>query len=247
MISRLILIFLVATLAGCKATYQPLDSKYGYVVIPKEETYYIEYHGKDKVFVEESWTKAAEETCPGGFKTLSKEDETIHGSFQSPVAGQMVNLGTQDFLRLGRIQCDSPLKPKTKLTNEAWTQLNSPQNDYVSSAYVAQQINMTHGQLRFMATASVKEVFDYFDGKFGDAVASSVDGELTSKIWLKRDGALPTGFVMTYKGDCPVEMKIVPPTTMMILGVYTSKNPEPLFSATSGVYTVKPDCIRLEK
>ncbi|MCF6442124.1 hypothetical protein L1077_22105 [Pseudoalteromonas luteoviolacea] len=247
MISRLVLIFLAVILTGCTATYQPLKAKYGYVVIPKNGTYYIEYHGTDKVFVEESWVKAAEETCPDGFKTLSKWDETIHGSFKSPVAGQMVSLGTRDFLLLGRIKCNSPMKPNTELTNSAWTHLHQSQNDYVSSAYVAQKINMTHRQVRFMATASVAEAIDYFDWKFEEVLKSSVNGELTSKVWLKRDGALPIGFVMTYKGDCPVEMKVVPPMAMVLLGFNTSKVSNSILSATHGVFKVKPNCIKLGK
>ncbi|TLX45571.1 hypothetical protein C1E24_18450 [Pseudoalteromonas phenolica] len=239
---RLTSIFLITFLSGCTATYQPLTATYGYIVIPKEDTYYVEYHGKDKAFVDASWLKAAEETCPDGYKVISKNDETIHGSFKSPVAGQMVNLGTQDFLLSGQIKCNSIIEPKTQLTNTYWLQSKIVQENPLSSAYVAKQINMTHGQVRFLATAPALKIVDYLDWKFGEAVGDIQQGDVKTKIWVNRKGAIPVGYVLTFKENCAQKIKVVPPMAMLLTGFSSSKDAEVIRTADKMVYTINKDC-----
>ncbi|MDK2595615.1 hypothetical protein [Pseudoalteromonas obscura] len=231
------------SLVGCSATYQPLTGTYGYVVIPKNDIHHIEYHGTDKGFVENSWLQAANETCPSGFETLSKTEDVIRGTVKSPVAGQMVNLGTQDVILLGKIKCHVQEAGSSVLTDFAWKKSSAQQVDYFSHAYVAKKIEMRHDQVRFIGSAPTTKVIEYLDWKFGKSVAEVNDNGLKTKVWLNRNTVLASAVAVTYKDECPNVVKILPPFSVMLLGgANNSKNLEKVAVMSSGIYKAYPKC-----
>lgn len=235
---KIVPILILLVLAGCTSTYQPIKNRNGYVVIPNNDSYFIEYHGTDRNFVETSWVQAANETCPSGYKVLSQDEQIINGSFKSPVAGQMVNLGTQDFLQLGEIKCDTAEPPKTNLTELAWKRGNAQEGYLFSNAFIAKQISMKEGQVRFMSKASTAKLVDYFDWKFGDAVFS----ENEIKIWNNRATTIPNGIIVNSINDCPEKITIIPPALMLTIYMSKNKNYDELLALSKGTYSIKPIC-----
>lgn len=125
--------FILLSLTACASQYAPLttNSKYagGYQELLLEdriltdettkslpdkkpdvtlERYLLTYQGTTsdtKERISGFWQKRANELCPKGYKVESHHRTIVYGTIRSLVNGRMENLGTQQPIERGVIQC----------------------------------------------------------------------------------------------------------------------------------------------
>ena len=123
----LLLMLTLLSLTACASQYAPLtaNSKYagGYQELLLDEgvtnsadkssdvtlkRYLLTYQGTTSDTSERIsgfWKKRANELCPKGYKVESHHQTIVYGTIRSPVNGRMENLGTQQPIERGVIQC----------------------------------------------------------------------------------------------------------------------------------------------
>jgi hypothetical protein len=70
--------------------------------------YLLKYQGTTsdtKERITDYWHQRASELCPNGYKVESHQQTIVHGIVRSPVNGRLENLGTQQPIDKGIIQC----------------------------------------------------------------------------------------------------------------------------------------------
>jgi hypothetical protein len=75
---------------------------------PTPKRYLLTYQGTTsdtKERISGFWKKRANELCPKGYKVESHHQTIVYGTIRSPVNGRMENLGTQQPIERGVIQC----------------------------------------------------------------------------------------------------------------------------------------------
>jgi hypothetical protein len=130
---NLLLMLTLLSLTACASQYAPLtsNSKYagGYQELlldekllndevikslpdkkiqPTPKRYLLTYQGTTsdtKERISGFWQQRASELCPKGYKVESHHQTIVYGTIRSPVNGRMENLGTQQPIERGVIQC----------------------------------------------------------------------------------------------------------------------------------------------
>ncbi len=119
--------FILLSLTACASQYAPLtsNSKFagGYQELLLEERllndadkdsdvrlelYLLTYQGTTsdtKERISGFWQQRASELCPKGYNVESHHQTIVYGTIRSPVNGRMENLGTQQPIERGVIQC----------------------------------------------------------------------------------------------------------------------------------------------
>jgi hypothetical protein len=70
--------------------------------------YLLRYQGTTsdtKEHISSFWQQRANELCPNGYKVESHRQTIVYGTIRSPVNGRMENLGTQQPIERGVVQC----------------------------------------------------------------------------------------------------------------------------------------------
>lgn len=75
---------------------------------PRLARYLLTYQGTTSdttARITHFWHQRANELCPNGYKVESHKQTIVYGTIRSPVNGMMVNLGTEQPIDRGIIQC----------------------------------------------------------------------------------------------------------------------------------------------
>lgn len=122
------------SLTACASQYAPLatHSKHagGYQELLLENTaqdnsqpslkrYLLIYQGTTSDTperIKSFWQQRANELCPKGYKVESHRQTIVYGTIRSPVNGRMENLGTQQPIDRGIIQCYVHLLPSEQIS-----------------------------------------------------------------------------------------------------------------------------------
>jgi len=241
-------------LMGCQSTYKPLNDFSGYVVIPHNDAYYIEYHDLDEHFAQQSWLHTASKTCPKGYEILPRK-ELDNGSEFIPEGTMMRSPYTNLKVLLGKIKCNNEDTPKSNLTDNAWSKsdyvgTDSEVTDYFSDAYVGMQIGLKPREIRFLKTASTAKVTEFLNDKIGKSDAYSVGNGISANVWLTGEQLFDVGVVVNYEDECPTNIKVVPQNAMfsiLILKEGKSEQPNEAVSArvlrsSRDMFTINSEC-----
>ena len=127
MSKNIVVVLILLILTACASQYVPLTSSSkhasGYQDLllneptpqaqtknnhPRPARYLLTYQGTTsdtKERITGYWHQRANELCPKGYKIESHKQTIVYGTIRSPVNGMMVNLGTQQPIDKGVIQC----------------------------------------------------------------------------------------------------------------------------------------------
>jgi hypothetical protein len=140
---KILLLLYCFLILGCTAAYRPYKHQEGYVVLPlSEKQFRIEYYSDNPNARKTNWHMAAKQLCAGEPVIESEQSETLWGTVRTPIAGQMVDLGTQSFIYYGVVTCRDSVSAAVERSPAQWQTFNltNKTNNFVSAEYIARTL-----------------------------------------------------------------------------------------------------------
>ena len=211
-------------LVACTAAYRPYKSGQGYVVLPiSENKFRIEYYSNNQTAAASNWQFSANQVCPSGFNIVYEDIYTIHGTVRTPVAGQMVDLGTQSFIHYGLINCKDMPSASIEFTKSNWFSLSKHTKNLepVSDIYIAHTLNINRANLSSLSTLPALGASVYLKEFWRKPPTQQIKADATlTSVWpLGGNNWFPNRVLLVENRNCLVAVHILPPD--LIISIFT--------------------------
>ena len=209
-----LMIACIGILMACATPYRPFHNHQGYVILPFEKNKYrIEYYSNDQKAAETNWLLAANQICNNTPEIQYEDKYTIHGSVRTPVAGQMVDLGTQDFIHYGVVSCASLPVADLELIPAQWYTINSKtKNDEpVSNVYIVDTLKISSVKLFDLIKLPRVNASTHLTSLWHAPLGQTVQDGVRTSIWfLDGNGWAQNSVVLTEKDERLESIQIFP-------------------------------------
>jgi|GEM_PF-6096441 len=234
---------------SCTAAYRPYKHQQGYVVLPlSEKQFRIEYYSNNPNASKANWHTAAKQLCVGDAVVESEQNETLWRTVRTPVAGQMVDLGAQDFIYYGVATCQQSVSADVEISPTQWQifNLQNKTNDFVSDKYIARTLKIVPSRLlgltqlpKVNASASYSQHWNH------KPRLQTTTGNRQLTLWtVDGDNGLPNNLIMIETQGCLESIYVLPPS-LIVPKLATADLPKFEVLLKSGALTVYS--LKLEK
>lgn len=205
---------------ACTAAYRPYKSGQGYVVLPVGENQFrIEYYSNNPAAAANNWQLSANQVCPSGFNLVYEDKYTIHGTVRTPVAGQMVDLGSQNFIHYGLISCKDMPSISIELSEANWFSFSNHTKNIepVSDIYIARTLNINRANLINLTKLPALGASVYLTEFWRKPPTQQIktDANLMSVWPLESNSRISNSVLLVEKRDCLVSLDILPSNLMV--------------------------------
>lgn len=183
-----------------------------------DNTYRIEYYSKGKKEAEENWRLAAQQLCPADFEILYQEKHTIHGSVRTPVAGQMMDIATEEYIHYGEIGCPTEPAQIVELTHSPWREFNHQTNAIkpVSIRFIAETFTIPINYLGPLDELPAKGAHEVLVKRYGKSMQQENINNQQVLLWsLGGNSWFPNNLVVSFHQESVRRVMILPPSILI--------------------------------
>ncbi len=239
---KILLLLCCSLMLSCTAAYRPYKHQQGYVALPlSEKQFRIEYYSDNPNASKANWHTAAKQLCVGESVVESEASETLWKTIRTPVAGQMVDLGSQSFIYYGVVTCRDSVSSNVEISPAQWQTFNlkDKTNDFVSDEYIARTLKILPARLLGLTQLPKVNASTFWSQHWSHKPRSqATTGNRQLTLWaLDGDNGLPNNLIMIETNGCLESVFILPPSFMLPM---LTKAELPKFEALikSGALTV---------
>ncbi len=217
---KILLLVSCLLVVSCTAAYRPYKHRQGYLVIPLAENQFrIEYYSNNPIASKTNWHTAAQQLCGSEISIESEMTETFWRTVRTPVAGQMVDLGAQDFLYHGVVRCKGSVSSVIQTTPSQWRMFNAggKKGDLVSDEYIARSLKILPARILGLSELPKMNASDYWAQHWSHKpLSQAVNGNRKLSLWaLDGENGLPNHLVMIEESGCLESVYVLPPSIML--------------------------------
>jgi hypothetical protein len=217
---KILLLLNCFLILGCTAAYRPYKHQQGYVALPlSEKQFRIEYYSDNPNASKANWHTAAKQLCVGESVIESEASETLWKTIRTPVAGQMVDLGSQSFIYYGEVTCRDSVSTSVEISPAQWQTFNlkNKTNNFVSDEYIARTLKIASSRLLGLTQLPKVNAGEFYSQHWNHKPrlqTTTGNRQLTS--WaLDGDNGLPNNLIMIETQGCLESLYILPPSFML--------------------------------
>lgn len=239
---KILLLLNCFLILGCTAAYRPYKHQEGYVVLPLgEKQFRIEYYSDNPNASKANWYTAAKQLCVGESAIESEANQTLWKTIRTPVAGQMVDLGSQSFIYYGVVTCRDSVSTNVEMSPAQWQTFNpiNKTNNFVSDEYIVRTLKILPARLLGLTQLPKIDARAFWSQHWSHKPRSqTTTGNRQLTLWaLDGDNGLPNNLIIIETNGCLESVFILPPGYLLPM---LAKAELPKFEALlkSGALTV---------
>lgn len=220
LMKKILLLLSCFLILSCTAAYRPYKHQQGYVVLPlSEKQYRIEYYSDNPSASKANWHTAAKQLCVGESVIESEASETLWKTIRTPVAGQMVDFGSQSFIYYGVVTCRDSVSTNVEISPAQWQTFNlkNKTNNFVSDEYIARTLKILPARLLGLTQLPKTNASAFWSKHWSHKPRSqATTGNRGFTLWaLDGDHGLPNNLIMSETQGCLESVYILPPGFML--------------------------------
>ncbi len=216
---KILLLLSCFLILSCTAAYRPYKHQQGYVALPlSEKQFRIEYYSDNPNASKANWHTAAKQLCVGESVIESEASETLWKTIRTPVAGQMVDLGSQSFIYYGVVTCRDSVSTNVEMSPTQWQTFNpiNKTNNFVSDEYIARTLKILPARLLGLTQLPKIDASAFWSQHWSHKPRSQTpSGNRQLTLWaLDGDNGLPNNLIIIETNGCLESVFILPPSYM---------------------------------
>ncbi len=205
------ILFLSLILCSCAAGFREHKYGQGYVLLHiAGERYRVEYFAKSKRDAAAYWQQTYEHLCQGKGKIIYQLGEVVQRDMYTPIMGQSVNIGRQQFHHIGEVECQRRDSNSLKITQSPWREFNehTKQPGPVSEEYILRKLNV---YINHFSNLKPEKPYEQIAKIWGKPSQTKILGSEKFYVWNKGGSdSVASQFLLVEENKCLKAAMIIP-------------------------------------
>lgn len=216
---------ILLTLCSCAAGFREHKYGQGYVVLHVAgERYRIEYFAKSKQDAAKYWQQTYDQLCQGSGKIIYQQGEVVQRDMYTPIMGQSVNIGRQQFHHIGEVECQRMDSGLLKMTQSPWREFNehTKQQSPVSEEYILRKLNI---YINHFSQLQPKKPYEQIAKIWGKPSQTEILDSERFYVWNKGGSdSVASQFLLVEENECLKAAMIIPIYSGYLLAALEKSN-----------------------